>query len=234
MVMKRVILGCLISVLLATAALATWVPLTSEVSLSSLQGKSLVFGDKELSDIGLFSFSTGGAIAPTADSIFVQGVQDSSANYGLRFLLSGNVGSGQSANATLNFKISILDKPAYKKYFINDVGLYLTGISATGNGVVSVGETVWDSFPSSGNALASLSCSKEYGDKGANLVDHTKFNPLKQIYIQSKDISISGGTNGTAHISELFQYYSQTQIPEPATICLLSLGALGLLRKRRA
>ena len=45
----RVILVCLISIVLATAASAAWIPLTDEIPLSSLEGGSFIFGDKEVS-----------------------------------------------------------------------------------------------------------------------------------------------------------------------------------------
>jgi len=226
---SRVILGCLVSALLATAASAGWVPLTGEpVSLSSLQGGSLVFGDKELSEIELFGFGTEGAIAPNADSVFVQGGQDDvTGDYGLRFLLSWNAFSGQTVNANLNFKISVL--PDYDDYFIKDVVLDITGSSATGTGGVNLGERVQNA---EGDIIASLSCSKQYNDGGAYLTDYADFDPLKAIWIRSKDISITGGTGtgGAGHLSEFYQYYSQ--IPEPATMVLLGFGGLALLRRK--
>ena len=226
---SRVILGCLVSALLATAASAGWVPLTGEpVSLSSLLGGSLVFGDKELSEIDVFGIGTGGAIAPDACSVFVQGGQDDvTGDYGLRFLLSWNAFSGQTVNANLNFKISVL--PDYDDYFIKDVVLDITGSSATGTGGVNLGERVQNA---EGDIIASLSCSKQYNDGGAYLTDYADFDPLKAIWIRSKDISITGGTGtgGAGHLSEFYQYYSQ--IPEPATMVLLGFGGLALLRRK--
>jgi hypothetical protein len=226
---SRVILSCLISTVLATVASAEWKPLTGEPnSLSSLQGGPFIFGDKEFSEIELFGIGTGGAIIPDANSTFVQGGQDdATGNYGLRFLLSWNTFSGQTVNANLNFKISVL--PGHDEY-IKDVVLDITGASATGTGGINAGEIVRDAPYPAGKVIASLSCSEQYGDGGAYLVDYANFTPLKAIWIRSKDVSITGGTNGSAHLSEFYQYYSQ--VPEPATICLLGLGALSLIRRK--
>jgi hypothetical protein len=229
---SKIILSCLISIMLAASASAAWVPLTGNpVPIKSLQGGSLIFGDKMLSDVSLFGIGAGGAIAPDANSVFVQGGQDSvTGNYGLWFLLSWNAFSGQTINATLNFNVSVL--PGYDKY-IKDVEMVITGASATASGGVAVGETVWDAPFPGGNVIASLSCAKQPNDSGANLVDHAEFAPRKEIWIWSKDVSITGGTSpdGSGHLSGLFQFYSQ--IPEPATLALLGLGVLSLLRRKR-
>jgi len=226
-----VLLSCLVVVLIVGSASAAWIPVTgSPVPLSSLMGeeKSLVVGDKEISDIDVFGFSAGGALAPDYDTVFVQGGQDSkSGDYGLRFLLSWNAGTNQVINANLHYKVSIL--PAYENLWIKDVRLMLLGVSATGNGLVSVGETIMDE--PFGNVLASLSSSKQEYDDGTKLISSSDFAPTKEIWIYSKDISVTGNTAGTAHLSEFYQFYSQ--IPEPATICLLGLGAVAVFGRKR-
>jgi hypothetical protein len=225
---SKIILSCLISIMLATAASAQWVPLTDRVTLSSLQGKSLIFGDKEISEFDIFGFSDGGALAPNPDKMFVQGGKNSiTGDCGLKFNFSWSAVSNQTVNATLSFKVSIL--PGYDGY-IKDVRMDLTGAGATGNGVVAATENVQNA---GGNVIASLSCSKQYGDGGAYLVDHAEFTPVREIWILSKDISVTSGTGiGSAHISEFYQYYSQ--IPEPATLVLLgTAGIWSFTRKKR-
>jgi len=225
---SRVILGCLVIALLATTASALWEPITDEISLSSLEGGSLIFGDKEVSEFELFGFGAGGALDPNFDQMNVQGGQNSiTGDYGLKFNFSWSAISNQTVNATLSFKISILPDPIYDDYFIKDVWLDVSGVSANGTGGVHLGEVVRDT---GGNIIASLSCSKQDGDGGAYLVDYDEFAPVKEIWIFSKDVSITGGTSGAAHLSEFYQYYSQ--IPEPATVLLLGLGSLLFVRRK--
>lgn len=237
MVMKRVILSCLISVLFATAASAAlWeaVPLGSDpVPLISLPGGSLIVGDKEFSEFNLDVITVdGGAFPPDPNQMTVQGVRwVGTGDYGLRFDgVAWNVISGQTLAVNLSFKVSILNEPEYEDYFIKDIWLKLTGAGATGTGAVIASENVWDA---GGNPIASLGCSKQAGDSGVHLADYAEFAaPLKEIYIQTKYISVSGGPSGTANFSEFFQFYSQ--VPEPATIVLVSLAGAIMLRKRRA
>jgi len=229
--MKRriVLLSFLVTVLVVGSASAGWTPVTgSPVPLSSIIGGSFTVGDKVVSDIDVFGFSAGGALAPDYDKVFVQGGQDSdTGDYGLRFLLSFNAGSNQVINANLHYKVSVL--PEYEDQYIHDVRLMLLGVSATGNGIVSVGETIMDQ--PFGNVLSSLSSSKQEYDGGAKLISSSEFTPTKDIWIYSKDISVTGNTNGTAHLSEFYQFYSQ--VPEPATICLLGLGAIAVFGRKR-
>jgi len=221
--------------------LAAWVPLTGDpVSISSLENTSLIIEDKEFSEFDLFGIGAGGAIAPDPTSVFVQGGwDDQTGDYGLRFLLSWNAGVGQTVNANLNFKVAI--RPGYDEWFIRDILAILSGASATGTGVVNASEIVWDGPIPGGNVLASISLSKQHLDNGQYLSAGAEFSPVKEIWVR-KDISITGGTGiiivnneevqigGTAHLSEMFQFFSQ--IPEPTTFALLAMG-LGLLRRRR-
>jgi len=236
---SRVILSCLICIVIAGAASAAWVPLTDPVPLSSLPGGSLIVGNGEFSELEFSGFDLnviivdGGALLPDPDLMSVQGVQDvATGDYGLKFNgFSWSVGSGQTVTVDLSFKVSIL--PNNDDYSIKDVRLYLTGAGATGTGLVSAGEEVWDAFPPGpgGTAVASLSVSKQEGDNGAYLADYAEFAPLKEIWIQSKHISVTGGIDGTAHFSEFFQFYSQ--VPEPATLVLFGTAGAWILTRRK-
>jgi hypothetical protein len=226
------ILILLTAIFIATAASAAWVPLTGNpVSISSLQGNPFIFGDKKVSNINLFGNGTGGAITPSADSVFIQGGQDTTTgDYGLRFVLSWAAFSNQTINADIQFKVSVL--PGYDNYYIKDVQMDISSSSATGTGGVAIGETVRTAPLPGGDVIASLSCSKSANDRGAFLKDSDVFTPVKEIWIWSKDVSITGGTECSAHLSEFYQFYSQTQVPEPATIALLTIGALALLKRK--
>jgi hypothetical protein len=239
---SKTILGCLIGIIfatLATVASATWMPLTSSVTVSSLQnGGSLDFGDKEISDFDMFGFSSGGALAPNPNEMLVEGGQDSvTGDYGLRFFgFSWVAVSGQDVGATFSFKISVL--PDYDDAFIKDVSLDLSGAGARGlGGIVTATENVRDS---NGNVIASIACSSQDGDGGIYLVDRGQFAPVKEICINSKDISVmyNGTGPGFAQLSEFYEYYSQVQqgppVPEPTTLVLLgTAGVWFLTRKKR-
>jgi hypothetical protein len=226
---SRTILSCLISIMLAASASAGWEPLTDKIPLSSLPGSSLPVGDKEFSEFHVDIVTvSGGAFLPDPNTMTVQGVRDvATGDYGLRFNgFSWSAGSNQIITVDLSFKVSI--QPGYDDYFIKDVWLYLTGAGAGGTGVVTAGENVWDHFPG-GTEIASLYSWCDANN--ANLSDYAAFAPLKEIYIQTKHISVTGGTNGSAHFSEFFQFYSQ--VPEPATLVLLGTASIWIFTRKK-
>ena len=230
---RKFLLVLVALVSICSIASGAWLPLTPTVSVSSLNGQDLIVGDKEFSDFELFELSTdGGAIVPSPDTLFVQGGQDDgTGDYGLKFSMSWNAGMGQTVNANLSFKVAVL--PQFSQYFIKDVSMILINASATGSGVVNASEIVLaEAISPTPTVLASLSCSKQDLDGGVNIADYAEFTPVSEIYVY-KDISITGGgfQTGAAHLSGFYQYFSQ--IPEPASICLITLVAPLLLRRRR-
>ena len=229
-----VLLSLSISILIAGSAQAAWVPIGDLVPISSLPSEGLRVGDKLFTEFDVSPIAAGGAFAPSADSVFVRGGQnDETGDYGLQFRLAWIVGSEQLINANIDFKVSVL--PGYDPWFMEDAVLFLMSAGATGTGSVSANEIIYDSS-FMGNPLAALDVSREFGDGGSDLINHSQFEldnepaMVKEIWVETS-IIISGGTAGTAQLSEVYMLYSQ--VPEPTTIILLGLGSLALLRIRK-
>lgn len=195
-------------------------------SIDSLPGGLLVVQGTEFWNFDLFGFSVGNeSDTPLPSALFVQGgYNDVTGDVGLRFLTSLIAPSNNLVNANLGFDVAI---SANCSLLIKDVVFFMTGASATGNSAIAASETV---TTPAGVVLASLSVSKQANDGGAFLYDYAEFDPVKRIHV-AKDISLYGGTNGVAHVSEFYQYFSR--VPEPATVGLLLTGGLALLRRRK-
>lgn len=210
----------------AQAALIKVNPLVDPVPLSDIvnnvgnafPGGTLTVGDKIFSNFTLFGTSSGGAIAPTLSNFYVQGVQDTSTGeYGLMFNPLMGASSGQIVNASLAFKIAIAPNFAN---VIDGATLALTGASASGNGSVQIAETI---FPTASplNPLASLSGFKDANSPLSDLQQSATWSPgVKEVYVR-KDIFVTGGQVGGAHLTEFFQFYHQSVdplVPEPSTV----------------
>ena len=229
-----VLLSISISILIAGSTQAAWVPIGDFVPVSDIPGSGLPVGDKIFSEFDVTGIAAGGAFVPGADSVLVRGGQnDATGDYGLQFRLAWIVGTDQLINANIDFKVSIA--PDNDPWFMEDAVLFLMTAGATGTGAVNATEEIYNSS-FMGNCLAALDVSREYGDGGSDLINQSQFElfgepvQMKEIWVET-GIIISGGTGGTAQLTEVFMLYSQ--VPEPATIILLGLGSLALLRIRK-
>jgi hypothetical protein len=231
----RLVISCIVSVLLATTVQAAWEPLTGDlIPISSIPSGGLQVGDKLFSEFEVTGISQEGPPQPSDDTVLVQGGWNTSTgDYGLRFRLAWNAGSNQLINAGINFKVAIL--PDYDPWFIEDAILWLSTASAAGTGLVQATENIFDA-DFLGNCLTSLAASSQADDYGAFLMDSSMLclhgNPVqvKELWVRT-GVTVQGGNNGSAGLHEVFMLYSQ--VPEPATVLLLGLGALALIRKRR-
>lgn len=229
------LLAILISFSIVSTASAAWVPLTGDfIPISSIPTGGLVVGDKLFEGFEVTGLADGGPPTPSSSTILIQGGQnDATGDYGLRLRLSWTAGSDEFINAGINFKVSIL--PGYDPFFIEDAVLWLATASAAGTGLVQSSENIYDA-DFLGNSLAVLSASAQSGDFGAFLIDSDDLrlfgNPtqVKEMWVRM-GVTVQGGNAGSAGLHEIFMLYSQ--VPEPATILMLGLGSLALLRRRK-
>ena len=212
-----------ISILLASSAQAALVP------ISDLPGGVLVVGDKEFSEFNVSAIVEGGPPEPSAATVKVEGIQIGD-EYGLYFQIAMSAASDQLISAKINFKITTSDP-----WVIESAKLWVPGAGATGDGLVTISENIFDAQYFGNQLTDELNCSIEDGSTiilREEVLDWVG-SPLDEVWVYT-GIIVRGGYDpgvGTANITEVYMLY--TQVPEPTTILLLGLGALALVRKRR-
>jgi hypothetical protein len=187
--------------------------------------------------------ATTGSVGITVDPI------STAFNPGLSFTLSGfSVTSNQSLDLKLGFNVQVLPGGA----LIEDASLGIAGAAFTGTGLVSIGENVC-AGAAFGNVGAGTNCPA--GDQNlslnvANPGPPATFFDMK--FTQSttacpgglcslvgvfKDVSVTGGSSGSASLSSFTQQFSEAQVPEVGSIFLLGTSLLITsitIRRKRA
>ena len=199
----------------------------------AIEAQGIRVGDKLFDKFVVSTSKSADAAAPGASAITIHGVLING-EYGLRFNGGWTASGGQVADTTLLFRVS-----AAKPWLIHDNSLWMDAYGAVNGGMVAITENVYASNPLMG-FTPSLADKYVYyiNRNNKQIYDHQEFtdaegNPqaLAHIWVV-KDIVVSGGRAGVASLSQFYQTFSQ--IPEPATMSLLAMGGLALIRRRRS
>lgn len=203
----------------------------TSVPLSQLNGTadSIQVGDKIMSG---FVYSAIGDM-PDDDDINVLGYKDPQGNWGLSFHGTFlDLPGGSASDALIRFIVNIDPTFLAQGYRISDAHLNLNGV---GVGPSNSGFFVDESFaPDSNQTLHAFSSTFPGGT--TQLSDTTTFSPpLTTLHVTKDILAIAGSESGQpARATMIDQSFSQTQIvPEPATILVSLIGALGLIGYRR-
>jgi hypothetical protein len=173
-----------------------------------------------------FSFSsssdpTGSAVAASSINVGAYTVSNETG-----FSLTGTLSA--PPNTVVDVSISyVVTAPAGE--LINDAFLTTAGgpLSVGGTGSYVVNETLTNAATLKG--IASLAASNPPPPGAAS--DFVAFAGVNSIIV-SKDIRLSGGSNGES-LSIVTQAFSSTGVPEPASFALLGIGMTGFLALRR-
>lgn len=195
------------------------------ISLSELLGpqSSLLVGDKLFDD---FTYTRTGDMPP-ASAVNVIPIQDDAENYGIR-LQGGFVDTpgGGASDALISFRVTVTD-PRYQIVDAHlEANLEVLGTTEAA-GFIGITETF---FPDSEQVMDVFASRLSNGQQDAKLKDWIDFEEPHTVLRVQKDIlalAISGDVN-FPQASFIDQTFSQEVVPEPGSVALLVLGALGV------
>ncbi|BBO31541.1 PEP-CTERM sorting domain-containing protein [Lacipirellula parvula] len=203
------------------------------VTLADLQSDpsgGIVVGDKIFTG---FSYSRLGDMPLPAD-INVLGFKDPDGNWGVSFHgIFQDMPGGSASDALIRFAVEVSPAGQQQGWQITDAHLFLGGAGAADESFITVDET----FLGKNETLNAYYSTVGPG-VNSKLADSTIFTtPVTKLFV-TKDIyaNAASGAFLPARATVIDQSFSQTLIPEPATMALAGMGGVAMvtLRRRRS
>lgn len=220
----------------ASAALIDLTPVgnavnsVGSVSLAALQSDpagGIIVGDKIFTG---FSYSRIGDMPLPAD-INVLGFKDPDGNWGVSFHGTFvDLPGGGFSDALIRFQVEIDEEAIEDGWVISDAHLFIGGVGAGDESFFTVDET----FLGKNETLNAFYSTLGPG-VNSQLSDSTIFTtPVTKLNV-TKDIFASAAEGGflPARATVIDQSFSQTLIPEPATLALAGMSGLAMVAIRR-
>ena len=193
-------------------------------------GANMTVGDKLFSDWTLIDFDDSANPGNTAyNQIVVNPLADQPLNPGLEFVSTGILTVSDMDFMDLYFSFTVTSMGA----LIKDNSLEITGYEFGADnlgGLIYIEEHVYDVAD---NLLAFKTAEIDNLFDIDDPYDWAEFAPQQSIYVEKNIMLYSDFMDDTVSLNSFEQRFSQ--VPEPATILLVSTGLLGIgaLRKKR-